>query len=178
MRAKSLTLMVSAVVLGTLAVSFSLASASSGMAHVNPWGLPMMGTATAAAPDSPSGTTIVVVSKGGSETDVDEPPAGFSQGDEGTVGTPLFNRAGTRVGRIDVQFVITFAAGDRSRVQTTFTSTLFGRGQITATGSASFTSNTATAAVTGGTGAFQNRRGEVHISFGRHAVVLTYHLIP
>jgi hypothetical protein len=178
MRRKWLVLLVGTTLLGMLAAGISLASASSRTAHTNPWGLPMAGTARTAAPNITTGRTLVVISRGGTETDVDEPPAGFSQGDEGTVGTPLFNRAGAKVGHLDVQFVISFAARENSRIQVTFTSSLTGMGEITATGAANFDSSEATAAVTGGTGRFQNARGEVHISFGQNAVVLTYHLIP
>jgi len=112
-------------------------------------------TGQAAASGDP---TITVVSKNEVETDVDEPPTGFSQGDEMTISSPLFDTSGKRVGHLDVH------------------------GAITATGVATFTESGQgggfTAAVTGGTGAYQKTDGQVHVIFTSENPTTTfvYHL--
>jgi hypothetical protein len=170
--------LVAAVVVGV-----SLASASSG-SGARVWGAPagMLHFAKAAPVAAASGdpTTIVVFSQHERETDVDEPPTGFSQADESAITAPLVNQAGARVGHIDAQGVATavFPTTQTARIQFTFTATLAG-GQITATGVGTFSNATTgfTAAVTGGTGAYQTTDGWVHVSFtGPHSSQFVYHL--
>ena len=147
-----------------VAVGVSLASASPGNG-ARVWGAPAgmahFGKAAAASSADP---TITVIAKHQTETDVDEPPAGFSQGDEVTIGSWLFNRAGARVGHLDVHGAFTALLRNRARGQFEFTATLRG-GAITATGVAIFsdTSGGFTAAVTGGTGAYQKTDGWVKV---------------
>jgi hypothetical protein len=165
--------------LGLLAGGITIASASQQAPATNAWGMPTSATATQrqalpASPDITTATTIVVISRNETTTDIDNPPAGPSQGDEGVVHSPLFNRADAEVGTLDVHFVITSL--DPFAVQAVFTASL-ARGQITAQGVAG-EGQAFTAAVTGGTGAFQNARGQVRVSFQANQVVLTYHLIP
>jgi len=72
-------------VVAVVAVGVSLASASGSGARV--WGAPasMVHFAKAAQVAAAADPTITVVSKNEVETDVDEPPTGFSQGDEMTI---------------------------------------------------------------------------------------------
>jgi hypothetical protein len=158
----------------------SLASASSG-SGARVWGAPAamvhLTKATTAASDP---TTIVVFSHNEQETDVDEPPTGFSQADESAITASLFNQAGARVGHIDAQGVATavFPTAQKARLQFTFTATL-ADGQITATGVGTFSDTTRgfTAAITGGTGAYQTTDGWVRVTFtGPHSSQFVYHL--
>jgi hypothetical protein len=165
--------------LGLFAGGITLASAAPKAPTTNAWGMPASQAAAPrqalpATPDITTATTIVVISRNETATDIDNPPAGPSQGDEGVVHSPLFNRAGAEVGTLDVHFVITSL--DPLAVQAVFTASL-ARGQITAQGVAG-EGQAFTAAVTGGTGAFQNARGQVRVRFQANQVVLTYHLIP
>jgi allene oxide cyclase len=175
--------------LGLLAGGTTLASAASNTQARTAWGVPVSSASAPAAapaevlgtgPDITTAKTIVVLSRNETDTNIDNPPAGFSQGDELVVTSPLFNRAGTRLGRLDVHGVITSAVPpDPSRgfaVQWVFTASL-SRGQITAQG-VQTEDLRFTAAVTGGTGVYQNARGQVVVRFLANATRLTYQLIP
>jgi hypothetical protein len=121
----------------------------------------------------------VVISRDATQTDLDNPPSGPSAGDEGVVHSPLFDTNGAQVGTLDVRFQFTFVdlATGQLAVEADFTSSLSG-GKITAQGSAGPT-NSFTAGVTGGTGVYQNARGQVRVAFkSNNTTVLTYHLIP
>jgi hypothetical protein len=52
------------------------------------------------------------------------------------------------------------------------------KGQIASQGMAGSQQASYNAAVTGGTGAYQNARGWVHVEFTDNGVVFTSHLIP
>jgi hypothetical protein len=149
-----------------VAMGVSLAAASSGSA-ARMWGAPVgMAHFAKVAAASSAGPAITVVAKHQAETDVDEPPSGFSQGDEVTIGSALFNSAGARVGHLDVHGAFTALFRNSARGQFEFTATLRG-GAITATGVATFSDTSAgfTAAVTGGTGAYQRTDGWVEVIF-------------
>jgi hypothetical protein len=168
--------LVAAVVVGA-----SLASASSG-SGARVWGVPasMVHFSKGVHAANATGATLTLISRNAHETHVDEPPSGFSQGDETTVSSPLFNAGGTRVGHLDVHGAFTgvFPKSHTARLQVTFTATL-AHGAITATGvaSASETSNGFTAAVTGGTGAYRRTDGWVRVTFtSETTVTLAYHL--
>jgi hypothetical protein len=171
-------------VVAVVAVGVSLASASSG-SGARVWGAPvsMVHVANAARVAAVAEPTITVVSQNEVETDVDEPPTGFSQGDEMTISSPLFDTSGTRVGHLDVHGAITalFQNAGVARGQFTFTATLR-HGAITATGVATFTESGQgggfTAAVTGGTGAYQKTDGHVRVIFTSENPTTTfvYHL--
>jgi hypothetical protein len=170
-----------ASLIGAVVVGVSLASASSG-SGARVWGAPaaMVHVTKAATVAAGDPTTIVVFSHHELETDVDEPPTGFSQADESAITAALFDQAGARVGHIDAQGVATavFPTMQKARLQFTFTATLAG-GQITATGVGTFSDAATgfTAAVTGGTGAYQTTDGWVHVSFtGPHSSQFVYHL--
>ena len=169
------------VVATVVVVGVSLASASSG-SGARVWGAPAgMVHFSKVVPAAASGdATITVVSKNAKETDVDEPPTGFSQGDEATISGPLTDSAGTRVGHVDVHgaFTAVFPKTQVARGQFTFTATLAG-GQIAATGTGTFSSQTHgfTAAVTGGTGAYQKTDGWVQVTFtSETTTTFVYHL--
>src|SRR5438094_852815 len=153
--------LVAAVVVGA-----ALASASSG-SGARVWGAPagMVHFAKAGQAATSGDPTVTVVSKNAHETDVDEPPTGFSQGDEMTVSSPLFDTAGNRVGHLDVHGAVTAVfPSHTARGQFEFTATLHGA-EITATGVATFSEQAQgfTAAVTGGTGAYQKTDGWVQV---------------
>jgi hypothetical protein len=165
--------------LGLLAGGITIASAAPKAPATNAWGIPATASAApnttpAAGPDITTAKTIVVISRNETETDIDNPPAGTSQGDEGVVHSPLFSRGGATVGTLDVHFVITSL--DPFAIQAVFTASL-ANGQITAQGVATEETHF-TAAVTGGTGAYRNARGQVTVRFQANQVVLTYRLIP
>jgi hypothetical protein len=172
----------SVVILG-LVGSMTLVSAEQ-QASEKRWGMPI---ATSAAPSSATAAgdddgdhRLVVVSRNATETDIDNPPEGDSQGDETVITSPLF-RAGKRVGRFDAHVVVTeinFEEGVFA-FQVTFTSTLPG-GQIVSTGVASLTEetqNSFTAAITGGTGRYDEVGGDVRVTFiSENAVRFVYDL--
>jgi hypothetical protein len=164
-------------------VGVSLASASSGSGG-RVWGAPaaMVHFAKAGSVAAASDPTITVVSQQSQETDVDEPPSGFSQGDEITISSPLFDTAGNRVGHLDVHGATTalFQKAGVARAQFEFTATLR-HGAITATGVATFTQSGPgggfTAAVTGGTGAYDKTDGQVQVIFtSATTTTFVYHL--
>jgi hypothetical protein len=167
------------LVAAVVVVGVSLASASSRSAH-RVWGAPTSMVHFSKAAASSSDATIVVVSRHAQETFIDEPPSGLSQGDEDTLSSPLYSRAGARVGHLDVRgaFTAVFQNTHTAREQVVFTATLKA-GAITATGvvTASDQSNGFSAAVTGGTGAYQKTDGWVRVTFvSATTAVLAYHL--
>jgi hypothetical protein len=183
-RTKLSAVLLGLALLGLLAGGITIASASpkapatNATNATNAWGMPAAATAAPSqalpGPDITTATTIVVISRNETQTDIDNPPVGPSQGDEGVVHSPLFNRAGTRVGTLDVQFQ--FTSLQPMAIQAVFTASL-SKGQIAAQGVAG-AGQTFTVGVTGGTGAYQNARGQVTVRFLANAVRLTYHLIP
>src|SRR5207248_94259 len=139
-------------------VGASLASASSG-SGARVWGTPagMMHFAKAGQAAAAGDATLTLFSRNAKETDVDEPPSGVTAGDEADISGRLTNRAGARVGHLDVHgaFTAVFPTQQAARGLFTFTASLAG-GQIVATGTGTFSNATTgfTAAVTGGTGAY------------------------
>lgn len=127
-----------------------------------------------------AGTRLVLIARNFTETSIDNPPEGFSQGDEEAVSAALFRRNGDRVGGLDAHDVITFLdeAAGRARVQVVFTASLRS-GRITATGVFVSTEETvlsASAAVTGGTRRYREAGGDVQAIFTEDAVRLVYDL--
>lgn len=158
------------VVLGLVA-SMTVVSAER-RAPENDWGLPIAtsgtGKSASSAADDDGDTRLVVVSRNATETDIDNPPEGESQGDEFVITSPLF-KGGKRVGRLDVHGVVTEVNLEEGvfAFQVTFTATLSG-GQIVSTGVAVFdeeTDNSFTAAITGGTGRYDEAGGDVLARF-------------
>ena len=177
---KKTGLVIAAVgVLAAMAASLSFASAAP--THKNAWGLPftrqaLSRTSVAQAPAITTAQTIFVISRGGHAQNIDLPPSGESQGDRVIVHTPLFDRTGQAVGEFNVEEVITKLTGNGEE-QAVTTARLFGQGEITAQGDDT-NQTTITLAVTGGTGSYQNARGEVRVTFLAKSVLMTYHLIP
>ena len=121
----------------------------------------------------------MVLTRNEHTVDVDEPPAGFSQGDESTTSSRLWNAAGQRVGHLDAAGTLTAVSGRSARLQFTFTATIRG-GTLTATGVLIGSNATQgfDAAVTGGTGKYRGAEGEVHVQFtGPHSSRATFQLI-
>jgi hypothetical protein len=156
----------------------SVASGSSS-GHLRTWGLqPGVTPQKAAVPHAVGTTQLVVLTRNEHTVDVDEPPAGFSQGDESTTSSRLWDTAGQRVGHLDAAGTVTAVSGRSARLQFTFTATVRGS-QITATGIliGSDTTHGFDAAVTGGTGKYRGAEGEVHVQFLRgNSSRLTYQL--
>jgi hypothetical protein len=175
--------LVAGIVLLGLMASVTVVSAER-RASKNSWGLPIAtsGTSSSAssARDDDGDKRIVVVSRNATDTDIDNPPEGESQGDEFVVTSPLFKK-GKRVGRLDVHGVVTEVNLEENvfAFQVTFTATLRG-GQIVSTGVGVFdepTDNSFTAAITGGTGRFDEAGGDVVVRFvGADAARFTYDL--
>jgi hypothetical protein len=174
---------VGVVVLLGVAASMTMVSAER-RAPKNDWGLPIAtsGTVSSAsvAGDNDGDKRLVVVSRNATETQIDNPPEGESQGDQDVITSPLF-RAGKRVGRFDAHVVITEVNFEEGvfAFQVTFTATLPG-GQIVSTGVGVFdeeTDDRFTAAITGGTGRFDEAGGDVRVQFvSEDAVRFVYDL--
>jgi hypothetical protein len=161
---------VSGVVLLGLLASMTVVSAER-RAPKNAWDLPVATSGTggsASSKDDDDGDErIVVVSRNATETNIDNPPEGESQGDEFVITSPLF-KGGKRVGRLDVHGVTTEVNLEEEifAIQVTFTATLSG-GQIVSTGVGVFdepTDNSFTAAITGGTGRYDEAGGDVRVT--------------
>ena len=159
----------------------SVASGSSS-GHLRMWGLqPGVAPHTTAVPHAEGTTQLVVFTRNEHSVDVDEPPAGISQGDESTISSGLWNSAGQRVGRLDGAGTLTalLLQTHTARLQFTLTATVRG-GQITATGVliGSDATHGFDAAVTGGTGKYRGAEGEVHVQFlTNNSSRLTYQLV-
>ena len=175
---------VMAIVAGlvVLALIGSMTLASAGRRDTGRrWGM-RVSTAQAAPAPAPHGedeSLLVLQTRNEHETEVDNPPEGESQGDEIALTASLF-RQGQKVGRLDAHAVETEANFQlrRAAIQVTFTATLR-RGQITATGVAVFTPQSQAgfeAAVTGGTGNFDEAGGSVDVSFLRTGTRFVYDL--
>jgi hypothetical protein len=171
------------VVLLGVAASMTVVSAER-HAPNNDWGLPIAtsgkGSAASVAGNNDGDQRLVVVSRNATETQIDNPPAGESQGDEDVITSPLF-RAGKRVGRFDAHVVFTEVNLEEGvfAFQVTFTATLPG-GQIVSTGVGVFdeeTDDRFTAAITGGTGRYDEAGGDVRVQFvSEDAVRFVYDL--
>lgn len=170
-------MLVVVVVIGVV----SVASGSS-RGHLRMWGLqPGVAPHKAAVPHAEGTTQLVLFTRNEHSVDVDEPPAGFSQGDESTVSAGMWNAAGQRVGRLDAAGTLTavFQQAQTARGQFTFTATVRGS-QITATGIliGSDAVHGFDGAVTGGTGKFRGAEGEVHVQFlANNSSRFTYQLV-
>jgi hypothetical protein len=166
--------LVALLVIGVL----SVASGSS-RGHLRTWGLqPGVAPQKAAVPHMSGAEVVVVFTRNEHTVDVDEPPAGFSQGDESTTSAGEWNAAGQRVGRLDAAGTVTAVLQRSARLQFTFTSTLQ-RGTITATGVLIGSESTQgfDAAITGGTGKYRGAEGVVHVRFlTAHSSRATYEL--
>jgi hypothetical protein len=125
-------------------------------------------------------TTFHVIAKHTQSQTIDLPPSGFSQGDEFVFHERLTNASGVVVGHDGGVCVTTFVnqAAHRAESQCTVTAWLDGRGQIAVQGLLS-PPKSGVLAVNGGTGIFQNARGQVLVKFiSNSSESLTFELIP
>jgi hypothetical protein len=174
-------LLVAAVLVVVMVVGVVSVASGSSSGHLRTWGLqPGVTPHKAAVPHAAGTTQLVVFTRHEHSVDVDEPPAGFSQGDESTVSAGLWNAAGQRVGRLDAAGTLTaLLPTHTARLQFTLTATVHGS-QITATGIliGSDATHGFDAAVTGGTGKYRGADGEVHVQFlSGSSSRLTYQLV-
>src|SRR5436190_9564217 len=161
-------LLAAAMLAVVMVIGVVSAASGSSSGHLRTWGLQQGVTPQKAAVPHAAGTTqLVVFTRNEHSVDVDEPPAGISQGDESSVSSGLWNGAGRRVGRLDVAGTLTaLLPTHTARLQFTLTATVHGS-QITATGIliGSDTTHGFDAAITGGTGKYRGADGEVHVQF-------------
>ena len=174
-------LLAGAMLVVVVVVGVASVASGSPRGHLRTWGLqPGVAPQKAAVPHAAGTTQLVVFTRNEHSVDVDEPPAGFSQGDESTVSSGLWNAAGQRVGRLDAAGTLTaLLPTHTARLQFTLTATVRGS-QITATGIliGSDTTRGFDAAVTGGTGKYRGAEGEVHVQFlTGNSSRLTYQLV-
>jgi len=103
---------------------------------------------------------LVFVERNLTETFIDNPPEGDSQGDEIVLASVL-TKNGKRVGRLDAHGVVTLASEQQFRVLINVTASL-PRGEIEVQGVGIFTQETAEFdfGVTGGTGRYDDVGGE------------------
>jgi hypothetical protein len=106
---------------------------------------------------------LVFVEAAFTETFIDNPPEGDSQGDEIAISAVL-TKNGKRVGRLDAHAVLTFVSEQQFRALANVTASL-PRGEIEVQGVVVFTQTTADfeLGVTGGTGRYDDVGGEFHI---------------
>jgi hypothetical protein len=175
---KRIVAIVAGVIVVALVASMAFASGN-GNASRDIWGLGVSSSAPAktVAPAGNGEQRLVLVSRNETETGVDNPPEGESQGDEIFVTASLF-RQGKKVGRLDVHAAQTEANFElhRAAIQVTFTATLR-KGQITATGVAVFTPRSQAgfdAAITGGTDRYDDVGGDVEVRFTDTSTTFIY----
>ena len=153
MRKKVVATIATAALLGTVAV-IMLASSS-----------PAITTAQ----------TIWVKEVNGRDKMIDLNGRGPSPGDQIVFRADLVNRSGNRVGFDIGQCTLNF--NNQAYCSATFN--LVGRGQIIGEGRVSPTAPGGVFAITGGTGNFQNARGEVHLRFYVDLLAkFAFHLVP
>ncbi len=156
MKKKLLAFGISAALLGLVVGGVSLASAST---------------------DITSAQTITLNARINQFTPLDLGPTGPSQGDEFVFSGPLSNQSGTRVGHFG-GYVVLVKTGTAAQGEASVTFVLSG-GQITfqnlqPQGAVSFES-----AVTGGTGLYQNARGEAQVTeTSPNTFTAVLHLLP
>lgn len=191
MRRKRLLIAVSSALLGLLAGGIGIASTSSSdPPSVGVWGRPL-GWRLSARPASleshVDGQTIRLVGRFTNLKAVNVDGRRFGPGDYVLFREVLSTRSGRRVGHTNVRCMRHFPFTTRrvtSICDGTFTLSarrFHGRGEIAIQGSVTFTPSASvlTVAVTGGTGHYQNVRGELHIRDAPSGANLyTLHLIP
>ena len=187
---KKLLATVTAVVLvaigvGTLALT---AGASPDGQSIGPWGRKLVESESRTAAPTPlsheGGDTIVVRGRTLRDKSINVNGPHFGPGDYSVFKERLTNRAGTHVGTDNIICTIHYPHKERFGTLCEGTYTFFGRGGIKkgtisieglllfGPGVGSFTF-----AITGGTGHYQNVRGEMHLGLGR-TTQFTFHLIP
>lgn len=150
--------------------------------------LVVVGTSVAlvsASPDIVSARTIRVILKNREIGLVDLAPTGASQGDLRITHAPLYNREETKkVGHFEAVCTVTRVRPDESQVTQCNYTVRFAGGEIAlqtvnSRPALSTVTPSDVAAVTGGTGIFQNSRGELHLLVPHgDKRLLVFHLIP
>jgi hypothetical protein len=148
-----------------LAGSVALAAGSQGSpVRKASWRNLVSSAASAQADDGNGETRLVLVERNAVETEIDNPPEGFSQGDEVAFSGDLYWR-GKKVGYDDGHAVFTFVGERQVRVHASFTATVRGD-EINAAGSVTFRETGPVdfeLSVTGGTGKYDDVGGEVTV---------------
>jgi hypothetical protein len=108
---------------------------------------------------------LAFVERNVAEVDIDNSPAGFSQGDEMTIASVL-TKNGKSVGRFDGHVVFTYVNLETGRLRALLNATASLReGEVEVQGAAAFNADTAELgfAVVGGTGRYDDVGGEAHL---------------
>ena len=116
---------------------------------------------TTAPPDTPVVRTIAVVEHVVNEVSTDHPPTGDSAGDALTFANQLYDEANTKQVGTDQGYCLRVDVG--KSYECTWTAFL-SDGQITVAGPF-FDAKESTLAITGGTGAYKDARGEMKLGF-------------
>lgn len=148
----------------SVVASMTLATASNNGPTKASWRSLVSAAPQAANGDNDGDVRLVLVERNATETEIDNAPEGFSQGDAVAFSGDLYWR-GKKVGYDDGQAVFTFIGQDQVRVHATFTATVRGD-EINGAGSVTFTETGALdfeLSVTGGTGRYDDVGGEVTI---------------
>jgi hypothetical protein len=140
-----------------------------------------------AAPDITTAQTFTVLAHATNFLPVDVGSKGFGPGDY-AVERWVLRRSGARVGRLNAQATINFNQTPANPTALYFLAFTFtGKGEITGDGSivlaptseGGFRPIPFDLPVTGGTGVYQNARGQIHVEFLTDADArFTFHLIP
>jgi allene oxide cyclase len=133
-----------------------------------------VGVAGASTPDITSAQTVHLVARGGTSTFVDTGKAGPSIGDEVIINQPLFwaSDPDQRAGTGHVIVVLEGKGGSQDQANL-----ILAGGQLSLQGFQA--GRPFTLAVTGGTGRYQNARGEADVTLLAHnASHITLELIP
>ena len=110
-------------------------------------------------PDDDVDKRLVLVERNLTETFIDNPPEGDSQGDQFVLSSDLFRTNGKRVGHLDAHGVVTLVTEQQFRVLINGTASLPG-GEIENQGVGGRDSEFG---LTGGTGRYDDVGGELHI---------------
>lgn len=169
------------VMLAVGSVGFSSAASDS---PVGPWGR-TPGRSYPAPTDSleshEGGQTLVFTGRTVNFAFINTDGRGLTPGDYIVFRDRLFNRAGEHVGVLRVQCFVNFPHGRNQAFLCDTAANIFHRGQILSRGGflATPTSTGLTLGVTGGTGHWQNARGEAHARFVDEVTTrYTVHIIP
>lgn len=161
---KVVTLIASVALVGLVA-SMTFASASQERASKSPSWRHLVQTAPSVVNSSDKGwdERVIVVERNATETQIDNAPQGFSQGDAFASAADLYWR-GKKVGYSDVHGVSTYVSETKVRVALTATATIRGD-EISVVGSASFTEGAGELefSVVGGTGRYDDVGGELNV---------------
>ncbi len=162
---KKVATLVASVAVVALAATMTFASASQDRPTSRLSWQRLVKLAPSAVPSSEKGRDerVIVAERNVAETQIDNAPQGFSQGDAFASAADLYRR-GKKVGYSDVHGVFTYVTETKVRVEITATATIRGD-EISVVGSASFTEEAAELqfSVVGGTGRYDDVGGELNV---------------